>query len=122
MAVKIRLSRKGDKKSPFYRIVAADSRCARNGNFIEVLGTYNPMKTPAELKLKNDRINYWLSVGAQVSDTAKELFEKEGIMEKKAYRAPKPKQMPPQKKVAPEVPAEETTVDVEQPTEESAQE
>lgn len=116
MAVKIRLTRKGDKKSPFYRVVAADSRCARNGNFIEVLGTYNPMVNPAELNLKKERIDYWLSVGAQISDTAKELFEKEGIVEKKPYRAPKPKQMPPQKKEAPaEAPAE--TAEQEQPAE-----
>ncbi len=118
MAVKIRLTRKGDKKSPFYRIVAADSRCARNGNFIEVLGTYNPMVSPAQINLKNDRIAYWLSVGAQLSDTTKELFEKEGLVEKKAYRAPKPKQMPPKKKEAPaEAPAEEVEATAEMPTE-----
>lgn len=118
MAVKIRLTRKGDKKSPFYRIVVADSRCARNGSFIEVLGTYNPMKNPAEITLKNERIAYWLSVGAQLSDTTKELFEKEGIVEKKAYRAPKPKQMPPQKKEVPaEAPAEEAPAEEQAATE-----
>lgn len=115
MAVKIRLTRKGDKKSPFYRIVVADSRCARDGNFIEVLGTYNPMTTPAKINLKNDRINYWLGVGAQISDTAKELFEKEGLVEKKPYRAPKAKQMPPQKKEAPQETAPEEAA--EQPQE-----
>lgn len=99
--LKIRLTRMGDKKSPFYRIVVADSRCARNGNCIEVLGTYNPLVEPAEVKLKEDRVNYWLSVGAQLTETAKEILVKQEIIEKKPYRAPKPKQMPPAKKEAP---------------------
>lgn len=101
MATKIRLTRMGDKKSPFYRVVVADSRCARNGSYIENLGTYNPMVNPAEIKINQERADYWLKTGAQISDTARELFEKIGIVEKKAYRAPKPKQMPPQKKEAP---------------------
>ena len=98
MAIKIRLTRKGDKKSPFYRVVVADSRCARDGSYIENLGTYNPLVNPAEIKLKKDRVEYWLKVGAQPTDTAKELLIKEGLVEKVAYRAPKPKQMPPAKK------------------------
>lgn len=101
MAIKIRLTRKGDKKSPFYRVVVADSRCARDGSYIENLGTYNPLVNPAEIKLKKDRVEYWLKVGAQPTDTAKELLIKEGLVEKVAYRAPKPKQMPPAKKEAP---------------------
>ena len=73
MAVKIRLTRLGDKKSPFYRMVVADSRCARNGKYIENLGTYNPLKQPFELKLNKERVEYWLSVGATPTETAREL-------------------------------------------------
>lgn len=99
MAVKIRLTRLGDKKAPFYRMVAADSRCARDGKYIENLGTYDPLKKPFELKLNKERIQYWLSVGATPTDTAKELLVKEGILEAKAYVAPRPKQLPPAPKV-----------------------
>lgn len=95
MAVKIRLTRMGDKKSPFYRVVAADSRCARNGKYIENLGTYNPLKEPFELNLKKERVQYWLSVGATPSETAKELLIKDGIIEAKPYVAPRAKKMPP---------------------------
>lgn len=117
MATKIRLTRMGDKKTPFYRVVVADSRCARNGSYIENLGTYNPMVNPAEIKLNKERVDYWLKNGAQMSETAKELLVKSGIVEKKAYRAPKPKQMPPQKKEpkAEETPAEEAPAAEEQP-------
>lgn len=95
MAVKIRLTRLGDKKSPFYRMVAADSRCARNGKYIENLGTYNPLKNPMELNLNKERIQYWLGVGATPTETARELLVKEGILEAKAYVAPRAKKMPP---------------------------
>lgn len=103
MAVKIRLTRLGDKKSPFYRMVVADSRCARNGKYIENLGTYNPLKQPFELNLNKERIEYWLSVGATPTDTARELLVKEGIVKAKPYVAPRPKKMPP----APKAKAEE---------------
>ena len=69
MAVKIRLKRMGSKKSPFYRIVVADSRSPRDGRFIETVGTYNPLKDPAEVVLKEDLVLDWLSKGAQPSDT-----------------------------------------------------
>ena len=118
MATKIRLTRMGDKKTPFYRVVVADSRCARNGSYIENLGTYNPMVNPAEIKLNKERVEYWLKTGARMSETAKELLVKSGIVEKKAYRAPKPKQMPPQKK---EVKAEEVAQE-EAPAEAAADE
>lgn len=85
LAVRIRLTRLGKKKMPFYRIVAADSESPRDGRFIEVLGTYNPLKNPAEVKLKEERISYWLKEGgAQLSDTVKSLFRKEGILSKLA--------------------------------------
>src|SRR6478736_6045263 len=71
MALAIRLSRGGSKKRPYYRIVVADSRRARDGRFIEKVGTYNPLlakDSPERVKLDNDRITHWLSVGAQPSD------------------------------------------------------
>ena len=74
--VVLRLSRGGAKKRPFYRVVAADSRCARNGRFIEQLGTYDPRKESGQCVLKLDRIDHWLKVGAQPSDTVRSLIKK----------------------------------------------
>ncbi len=74
--VKIRLARGGRKKRPFYRVVAADSRMARDGRFLEVLGTYNPLSNPKEIIFKNERVEYWLGEGAQMSDTVKNLYKK----------------------------------------------
>ena len=82
MAVKIRLKRMGSKKSPFYRIVVADSRSPRDGRFIETVGTYNPLKDPAEVVLKEDLVLDWLSKGAQPSDTVRNILSKEGVMKK----------------------------------------
>lgn len=82
MAVRIRLSRYGRKKMPFYRLVVADSRSPRDGRFIELLGTYNPMTDPASVAIDEERALYWLSVGAQPSDTARGLLKKQGIWEK----------------------------------------
>ncbi|MCK5541918.1 MAG: 30S ribosomal protein S16 [Desulfobacterales bacterium] len=79
MAVKIRLSRKGTKKRPFYRIVAADVEAPRDGKYIENLGTYNPMVEPNAVTLKEDRIKYWLTEGAKTSDTVKSIFKKQGL-------------------------------------------
>lgn len=76
MAVTIRLQRFGAKKRPFYRFVAADRRFARDGRFLEQLGTYDPMKNPVEIRLKADRVDYWLGVGALPSDTARSLIKK----------------------------------------------
>jgi len=72
--VKLRLQRHGSKKRPFYRVVAADSRCMRDGRFLEVVGTYNPIKDPAQVNLKLDRIDYWVGQGAQPSDTVASLI------------------------------------------------
>lgn len=83
MAVKIRLTRMGDKKSPFYRVVVADSRSPRDGKNIEVIGTYNPLTEPAEIKIDADKAKKWLSNGATPTDTAKELLIKSGIIERK---------------------------------------
>lgn len=79
MAVKIRLARHGAKKRPYYRIVVADSEAPRDGRFLEKLGTYNPLKDPAEVNLSNDRIRYWLDQGAIPTDTVKSLLKKEGF-------------------------------------------
>jgi len=75
--VVIRLSRGGAKARPFYNIVVADKRSRRDGNFIERIGFYNPMATGGEepLRVAQDRLSYWLSVGAQPSDTAVRLFK-----------------------------------------------
>ena len=74
MAVKLRLKRMGAKKSPFYRIVAADSRSPRDGKFIESIGYYDPTKQPAELKIDEELANSWLSKGAISTDTVRSLF------------------------------------------------
>ena len=65
--LKIRLSRIGAKKKPFYRVVVVDERAKRTGSYIELLGTYNPLTEPKEIKLKQDRIDYWVKQGAQLS-------------------------------------------------------
>jgi small subunit ribosomal protein S16 len=76
MAVKVRLARFGAKGRPFYRIVAADERSPRDGAFLEVLGTYDPNKNPESVVLKSERVSYWLSKGAQASQTVGELFKR----------------------------------------------
>ena len=80
MAVKIRLRRMGAKKAPFYRVVVADSRYPRDGRFIEEIGTYNPMRDPAEIKIDADKAKKWLANGAQPTDTVKVILKKEGIL------------------------------------------
>src|SRR5574344_1519750 len=80
MAVKLRLRRMGAKKRPYYRIVAADSRNARNGAFIELIGTYNPIVNPAEVKIDKELALKWLSVGATPTDTVRDILSKQGIM------------------------------------------
>ena len=79
MSVRIRLTRKGTKKKPFYRIVAADIECPRDGRFLEVLGTYNPMTEPATIELKEDRIQYWMGEGAKPSTTVKSILKQKGV-------------------------------------------
>ena len=78
MSVKIRLQRHGAKKAPFYRLVVADSRVKRDGRFVELIGTYNPKSKRAEeeLRVKLDRAEYWLGVGAQPSDTVRSLINR----------------------------------------------
>ena len=82
MAVKMRLKRMGAKKAPFYRVVVADSRSPRDGKFIETVGTYNPLTTPAEIKINEELALDWLSKGAVPTDTVKNILSKAGIMKK----------------------------------------
>ncbi len=80
--VKLRLTRMGAKKQPSYRIVAADSRAPRDGRFIDIVGFYNPRSNPAEIKVDEEKVMYWLNNGAQPSDTVRSLLSKQGIMKK----------------------------------------
>ncbi len=87
MAVRIRLARHGAKKRPFYRIVAAPSEAPRDGRFLEVLGTYNPLTDPATITVKEDRVLDWLDKGAQPSDTVRSLLRKSGVWGKAQAKA-----------------------------------
>lgn len=84
MSVKIRLARRGAKKKPFYRIVAADIEAPRDGKFLESLGTYDPMVEPAVVCLDEDRIRYWMGEGAIPTTTVKSILKKEGFSSKPA--------------------------------------
>lgn len=79
MAVRIRLTRKGSKKKPYYRVVAADSEAPRDGKFLDILGSYNPMKEPAEVKLDHEKVNKWLEKGALASESVRSILKKEGF-------------------------------------------
>ena len=81
MAVKIRLRRVGAKKAPFYRVVVADSRFPRDGRFIEEIGTYDPLKTPADVKIDADKAKQWIANGAQPTDTVKDILKKSGVID-----------------------------------------
>lgn len=86
MAIKLRLARGGSKKRPFYRIVAADSRMPRDGRYIEKLGTYNPLlpkDSEERVKMDMERVQYWLSQGAQTTDRVSRFLEAAGVVEKK---------------------------------------
>jgi len=92
MAVKLRLKRMGSKQKPFYRVVAADSRSPRDGRFIETVGTYNPIKNPAEVNIDEEKAIKWLNNGAIPTDTVKNLLSKQGIMAKYAASKVKTKE------------------------------
>ncbi len=79
MAVRIRLKRMGAKKKPFYRIVVADSRCPRDGRFIEEIGYYNPTTKPTTFKVDAEKVQQWISKGAKPSDTVKALIERAAL-------------------------------------------
>ena len=80
MAVKIRLRRMGAKKSPFYRVVVADSRYPRDGRFIAHVGTYNPLTEPATVDFDTEKVEKWIANGAQPTDTVKRLLKNKGII------------------------------------------
>lgn len=82
MAVRIRLKRMGAHKAPYYRVVVSDSRSPRDGRFIEEIGTYNPLTTPATVSIDEEKALQWLKDGAQASDTVRSLFSKSGILTK----------------------------------------
>ena len=88
MAVKMRLTRMGDKKSPFYRVVIMDSRTARDGAYIDKIGHYNPLTNPAEIVLDADKAKDWLSKGVQPTETVKNLLVKAGIIEQSTKLSP----------------------------------
>ena len=77
--VKIRLTRLGSHKKPFYRVIVTDSKTRRDGPFVEVLGTYDPLKEPSEVKLDLDRVKLWLQKGAQPTDTVRKIMQKAGL-------------------------------------------
>lgn len=87
MATKIRLARAGAKKRPFYQIVVADGRSRRDGSFIENVGTYDPTKNPAAVKLNAEKTLAWLIKGAQPTDTVRQLLKNAGILDKVAAPA-----------------------------------
>jgi small subunit ribosomal protein S16 len=80
MAVRIRLTRRGTKKKPFYRIVVADSEAPRDGRFIEILGHYNPLTDPAQVQVNPERLQVWLEKGARPTDTVRSLLKKNGLL------------------------------------------
>jgi small subunit ribosomal protein S16 len=84
MPVKIRLSRLGAKKKPFYRLVVADSRARRDGRFIESIGTYDPLRDPPAVTMDEDRVVHWLRRGAQPTDTVRRILTRKGVMQKAA--------------------------------------
>jgi small subunit ribosomal protein S16 len=99
LSVKIRLRRIGAKKHPFYRLVVADSRSPRDGKFIEILGTYDPMTEPVKLNLDQDKIKVWLQKGARPSDTARAFLIDQGLLpkesaKKRPTKPPKPAAAP----------------------------
>jgi len=113
MAVSIRLRREGAKNRPYYKVVVADSRSPRDGKFIEILGTYDPKKADHNSTLKLDRIDHWISQGAQPSDTVRSLIKKNKKQPDRA--APDAATTAPPGSAAPAAAAVEPSVDVETP-------
>ena len=112
MAVSIRLRREGARNRPYYKVVVADSRSPRDGKFIEILGTYDPKKPDHNSTLQLDRIEHWISKGAQPSDTVRSLIKKN---KKQSDQATPDAGAPAVSAAAPTVTADEPSVDVETP-------
>jgi len=91
MATKIRLTRMGDRHSPFYRVVVADSRTARDGKIVEQLGTFDPLKKPEEIKIDKVLTEKWLKMGAKPTETARTILVKAGVIAKKDAKPYAPK-------------------------------
>ena len=83
MAVKMRLARLGDIKNPFYRIVVIDSQKARNGSYIDLVGTLDPSTDPATVKIDADKAQHWIECGVQPTDTVRDILKKQGIIKTK---------------------------------------
>ncbi len=98
MAVKIRLTRLGDKGNPFYRVVATDSRSPRDGKFLEVIGTYNPLVEPAAVKVDQELAQSWLNKGATPTPTAKKVLELAGVIKPTKYTPTRKKEVKTTKK------------------------
>ena len=110
--LKIRLMRIGAKKRPFYRVVVVDERAKRTGAYLELLGTYNPITNPHEIKLKQDRIDHWTKNGAQMSDGFLRIIGKaKQRPPRKPKKAKEPSVVSPQSSDNPEKPAEEEKVE-----------
>lgn len=116
--VKIRLKRIGKKKAPFYHIVVADSRRARDGKIIEQIGTYDPMTTPSTVVLEEEKYEKWLTVGAKPTDTVKQLFEIAKGNVKFVEKKPKKEEPKTEEKEAVEETVAEEEVKTEEPKEE----
>jgi small subunit ribosomal protein S16 len=86
--LKIRLRRTGARKKPSYRIVVAESTAPRDGKYVEIIGTYDPLTDPATIKLDGDRAKHWLSVGAQPTERVVRLMAREGLVDAPTYKAP----------------------------------
>jgi len=84
MAARIRLTRKGTNKKPFYRIVVANAEAPRDGKFLEIIGTYNPLTDPAEIQIDPERLREWLDRGAQPTDTVRSLIKQKGLLTESA--------------------------------------
>ena len=80
MTVRLRLTRKGAKKRPYYRVVAADSEAPRDGRFLDILGSYDPMKDPAEVKLDKEKVSHWLNKGAKATESVNAILKREGLL------------------------------------------
>ena len=81
MAVRIRLTRMGKKKKPYYRLIATDSESPRDGKFLEILGSYDPMKDPAQVTVHAEKVQYWLGKGAKVSESARSILKSQGVLQ-----------------------------------------
>jgi small subunit ribosomal protein S16 len=86
MSVKIRLRRIGARKHPYYRLVVADTRSPRDGKFLEILGTYDPMQDPVRLNIDHEKIKSWLAKGARPSDTARDFLIEQGLLPRESAR------------------------------------